>query len=299
MANRTEFSLWLEEALTGWILPVAALAAAGIAAGLYLMGWLSEEATAALGVVAVALGGATLVLRAALGRSGRGATVTLAAAVATALAVALPALPTVLPGKALFEGELGVDGDRIEVPAAASGKVRLLVSGKLRGSGEPSVSYVIGGTEPAVEGRLERVYRSVRVGRGGRGRVAEDHTADWYDAAIPAGTKALTLRRLSGQLGSKLAVSAYRPLLPAPWPWGLAVVALLLAALGEGWLGKKNAVAVPAGMALAFGLLVTANATPYAAVGPVVGAILLGAIAGSLVGWVAGAIARRILAPTP
>jgi hypothetical protein len=298
MADRpTEFSLWLEEALTGWIVPVAGLAAIALVGGLYALDVASEEATAGLAVAAVALGTALFIVKSALAGHGVPRLLALAAAAATALAVLLPALPTVWPSRTIFEGELAAVGDRIPLPPEAAGKVRLLVAGRLREAGEPSASYVLGGAEPAVEGRLERTYRQVRVGRGGRARVASDHTADWYDATIPAGAPELTLRRLSGQLGGKLLVSGHRPLLPAPWPWVLSLLALALAALAEARLGRKNAVAVPAGMALTFGLLVTANATPYTAVGPVLGAVALGAIVGSLGGWIAGIVARRLIHP--
>lgn len=300
MAQRpTEFSLWLEEALTGWILPVALLAAVAVVAGLYLLGIATEELTAALAVAAVALGSALLVARPGLTRTGADRTLTVAAAVATALVVLLTAVPTVYPNRALFEGELSAEGDHIPLPPDAVGQIRLLVVGHLRKEGQGAATYVLGGAKRPVEGKLERLYRSVRVGRSGRARVEADHTADWYDATIPKGATALTLRRLSGELGGPLLVSGHRPLLPAPWPWVLSGLTLALAAVAEARLAKKNMVAVPAGMALAFGLLVTANATPYAAVGPVLGALALGAAGGSLAGWAAGAIARRLLAAKP
>jgi hypothetical protein len=80
-------------------------------------------------------------------------------------------------------------------------------------------------------------------------------------------------------------------------PWWLALVALALAAVAEARLALPSAVAVPAGMALAFGLLVTYNATPSAAIGPAVGGIVLGALVGSLAGWFAGALGRRLVKP--
>ncbi len=297
MAQRpTEFTLWLEEALTSWILPVALLAAVAVVAGLYLLGVATEEQTAALAVAAVALGSAFLVARPGLSRTGADRTLAVAAAAATALVVLLSALPTVYPGRPLFEGQLSAEGDQLPLPPGAAGRIRLLVVGHLRKEGQGTASYVLGGAARPVEGKLERLYRSVRVGRSGRARVEADHTADWYDATIPEGATALTLRRVTGEMGGPLQVYGHRPLLPYPWPWVLSGLTLALAALAEARLAKKNMVAVPSGMALAFGLLVTANATPYAAVGPVMGALALGAAGGSLAGWAAGAIARRLLA---
>lgn len=290
--------LWLESALGGSTLPVGVVAVLAAAGGLYVLGLLDEEHTAAVGVGAMALWAALFMLRQALGRAGPGRALGLASAAATLLAVALPAIPTVWPGKPVFEGELGLEGDSLAVPPPAAGRVRILVAGRLAEGGEPSASYVIEGVEPPIQGRLERVFRQVRVGRGGRARVAADHTADWFDGAIRSGS-ALTLRRVSGRLGGRLLVTGYRPLAPAPWPWALAGGALLLAAAADARLGKGSGLAVPAGMALAFGLLVTENATPFSAVGPVMGAAVLGAIAGSLAGWVAAALARRLLPGAP
>jgi len=298
MADRpSPLALQLDELLTGTKPLLATLALLVVAGGLYFLGILGEEGTAAAGVVAVALAGASLMLRGAPVAAPLARGLAVAAALAMLAAVLLSALPTVAPGRPLVEGELGQPGDKLALPAGAHGRLRLLVSGKLPERGETSVVYAIAGPLPEVEGRLERVYRQVRVGRGGRGRAATDHTADWYDAVVPAGAAELTLRKVNGQLGSRLHLGVYQPLVPAPYPWVLSVLALLLAAAAEARLGRRNGVAVPAGMALAFGLLVTFNATPTAAVGQVGGGVILGAIAGSLAGWLAGLVARRLLLP--
>jgi hypothetical protein len=296
MAERKpDLIFWLEDVLGGRTLPVGAIAVVAAAGGLYLLGLLDEEHTAAIAVAVVALWVGLYLVHRAVGGTGAGRVLGLAAAAATLLAVALPAIPTVWPGKAVFEGQLGAEGDRLPLPPEAVGRIRLLVAGRLGEGGEPSASYVIEGVEPPVHGKLERVYRQVRVGRSGRARVAADHTADWFDGVVRPGTTALTLQRVSGRLGGPLLVSGHRPLVPAPWPWALAGGALLLAAVAEAQLGRGSGLAVPAGMALAFGLLVTDNATPFAAVGPVLGGAVLGAIVGSLAGWIAGVLARRLL----
>ncbi|HET9594447.1 MAG TPA: hypothetical protein VFP65_02650 [Anaeromyxobacteraceae bacterium] len=296
----TPFTVWLEDALSGWILPVAALAALALVGGLYLGGFVGEEAVATLTVVVVGIGAALYLGRAALDASrdrlGRG--LALAGALVTAVAVLLPGLRTVRPGEPLFAGDLGQIDDRIPVPAGVDGAVRLLVSGKLADRGEPSVSFTISGTREPVEGRLERTFSTARVGRSGRARVAHDHTADYYPAALPPGAQALRLERVQGDLGSRLRVEVFREPIPlAGGPWILAAVALVLACAAEARLGMKNDVSVWTGMALAFGLLVTYNATPAAAVGPAVGGVILGAITGSIIGWLGSILARKLVSP--
>ena len=298
----SSFSLWLDEALSGWIIPVAALAAVASVGGLYLTGLASEYATATLIVLAVGIGVALYLVRPALDPRRAPATRAVAAAAAalTLVATVLPALRTVNPGDPLLTGEAQSVGDTIPVPAGVSGPVRLLVFGRLAERGEPSVAFTLGGTQEPVEGRLERTYGYARVGRGGRARVAHDHTADFYPARIPGGTRALELRRLQGQLAGPLHVEAFREPIPlAGGPWVLAGLALLAASFADARLGLRNNLAVAAGMAVAFGLLVTYNATPAAAVGPSVGGIILGALCGSLAGWIVGALVRRLVPPAP
>jgi len=304
MADRTPstFTLWLDEALSGWIVPVAALAAVAAVGALYLAGFASEETTATLVVLAVAIVGAVFLVRPALDarREPLARGLAVAAAVVTLAAMLLPALRTVRPGEPLFAGDVGQVDETIPVPPGAAGPVRLLVSGKLPDRGEPSVSFTIGGTKEPVEGRLERTYGYTRVGRGARARVAHDHTADYYAAELPAGASALKLERLSGQLGSRLAVAVFREPIPfAGGPWILAGLALLLACAADARMGQRNNLSVAAGMALAFALLVTYNATPAAAVGPAVGGVVLGALAGSLVGWIVGALVRQVVPAAP
>jgi len=294
------FSLWLDEALSGWILPVAGLAAVALVGLLYMTGVASEDATATVVVAAASLGVALFVVRPGLDRrrDAGSRAIVVAAAVATLVSTALPALRTVRPGEPAFTGDVGQVDDTIAIPEGFSGPVRLLVSGKLAERGEPSVTFTITGTKEPVDGKLERTFGYARVGRGGRARVAHDHTADFYPAQIPAGARELKLERLQGQLGSRLRVAVYpEPIPVAGGPWVLAAVALLLACLADARLGMKNNLAVAAGMALAFGLLVTYNATPAAAVGPAVGGVVLGALVGSLAGWIIGAIVRRLVPP--
>jgi hypothetical protein len=302
MADRapSNFSLWLDEALSGWILPVVGIALIAVVGLLYLAGVATEEVTASLVVAVVALGMAAYLARPALDARRDGGTRALAAAAAavTLVATAWPALRTVNPGAPIFSGDLGQVDDTLALPAGVAGPVRLLVSGKLAERGEPSLGFTITGTREPVEGKLERTFGYARVGRGGRARVARDHTADFYDAYIPAGTTALKLDRVTGQLGSRLFVSGYRDPLPLPWgPWVAAAAAVVLAGVAEARLGRKSDLSVAAGMAVAFGLLVTFNATPAAAVGPAVGGVVLGALTGALGGWMVGILARQLVPP--
>lgn len=297
-ASPSSSSRWLDEALSGWILPVTALAAVLVVGALYAAGLAGEEAVATAVVLAVGVGVGLYLLRPALQPQREPATRALVAAAAalTGVAVALPALATVYPGAPLAAGQLAQVHETLALPADAHGEVRLLVSGRLADRGEPAVDFVLTGPREPVEGRLQRTFSYARVGRGGRARVAHDHTADYYPATLPPGARAIELDRLQGQLGGALTVQVYREPIPVRGgPWILAALAVLAASVAEARLGKKSDLAVAAGMGVAFGLLVTYNATPAAAMGPALGGVLLGAICGSLVGWIAGAVVRRFV----
>ncbi len=292
-------SFWLEEALAGWILPVVALAAIVVTGILYLTGIASEAVTGAFVAVVAPVGVAVFMLRPALEAvRDRGARILVAAAAGlTLVASAVPALQAIVPGSPLFRGDVGAEGDTVAVPQGLDGHVRMLVNGKLREGGEPSVAFTFAGTERPIEGKLERTYGYARVGRSGRARVQHDHTSDWFEGVIPSGTPALRVDRLQGQLGGRMQVAVYRDWLPGWAMWAVAAAALLLAAAADARLAMRGNAAVAAGMALAFGLLVASNATPGSAVGPAVGGIVLGAMLGALAGAIAGWIVRKAVPP--
>ncbi len=258
------------------------------------------ELLATLIVVAVALGVGAYLIRAALddGREPATRAVVAAAAVVAVVATALPALRTVHPGEPAFAGDVERADDAIPVPTGFSGPVRLLVSGKLAPGGEPVVTFTIGGTRTPVDGKLERTFGYARVARSGRPRVASDHDTDFFPAYVSPGSQALRLERIRGQLVSPLRVAVYREPIPiSGGPWILAGLALLLAAIADARLGTRHNLSVASGMAVAFGLLVTYNATPASAIGPAAGGLVLGAIVGSIAGWIAAAVVRRLVPP--
>ena len=291
----SELALWLEDALKSWVVQVAALGVVAAVAALYLLGRLSEPVTGAFVAVAAPLLGAGLAARPALsaGRNVPGRALAAVAAAAAFLLAAGPSLATIVPGEALFGGELMAQGAALPIPPGVSGRVRVLVSGHL--GADPEVSFRVTGTEPALDGRLERSWSTARVGRGGRARVAHDHLADWYEATIPPGTTALRLERLQGKPGAPLALAVHREWAPRWLLLAAMGLALAAAVAADARLGSRNDVAVPVAMMLAFGLLVDNNATPLSAVGPAMGGVLLGAMLGALAGALASFVGRRLL----
>jgi epoxyqueuosine reductase len=293
----SSLSLWLEEALPGWLLPVLAIAAIAGVAGLYWTERLTEAMTGAVIVVAGALAASAFVLRPALdaAHDGRLRALAWGATAMCLLVSAVPAMRTMLPGDPLVDGTLGIEGETIPIPAGTDGSVRVLVNGKLKEGGEATVSFVITGTEQPVEGKLERTFSTTRIGRSGRARVSHDRNTDFLEARIPVGTKELRLDKLQGQLGARMQVLVYRELVPRWGVFALSVLALLLVAFADARLGLRGNAVIAGGIGLAFGMLVYTNATPSTAVGPAIGGLILGAAAGALAGSLAGWLVRKFV----
>jgi hypothetical protein len=288
-------SLWLEEALAGWILPVSGLVLAGAAWGLYQAGLLPEAPTG--GALAVLMGVvvALLMVRPALSPEVNAVTrgLVLGTAAAAAAFCIGASLGAVLPGVPLARGDLAQVGDVLPLPAGTDGRVRLLVHSPLPPGGTPQVVFRLAGGAAPIDGQVERTVSYARVGRGSRAAVTHDLNETWVTGTLAHDAAGLRLEKLSGQAAGPLQVSVYQQVVPGPMLWLLALAILIAAAAGESRLGAGSTAPL-AGMALAYGLLVAFNATPSAAVGTSLGAILLGGLGGALAGGVAAALARLI-----
>jgi hypothetical protein len=120
--------------------------------------------------------------------------------------------------------------------------------------------------------------------------VAHDHNQVWVHGSVGAGATALTLDRLDGPISGPLLISVYGDWISPPMLWLLSLALLILAAIWEVRLGGGSFAAL-AGMALAYGLLVHGNATPDAAIGTSLGALMLGALVGALAGGLLAKVA--------
>lgn len=293
----TSMSRWLEAALSGIGLPMMALVVLAATGGMYLVGVASEGAAAAVIVVIVSVTGAAAALRPGLADRveplSRGLAV--AGAVGTLVVAGLPALSTVRPGRALVEGDLAARGDALSLPHGIPARARLLVHASIPPAGPTAVPFVLGGPNPPVHGRLERTGSYARVGPRGRAATPYDHSSEFLAARL-AGVPELVLERLEGETAGPLHVSVHRDPLPGAAHGALALAVLAVVAVAQARL-RAGSGAICAGTALGFGLLVTERATPDAAVGPTLAAVLVGGLAGAVAGALAGWLARRWVPP--
>lgn len=286
----------LEELLSSRALPVAAFGALAVAAALFLTGLIPEGSAAALLALLVATGLTLSMVRPALAGSVDPTTrrVAVLIALAAGLLCAASAVTSVAPGAPVVQGEVNRAGDRVELPAGAlgpAGRLRLLVHAPLPPGGTPVVEFRFTGGAAPLSGQVERTVSYSRVGRGSRAAVAHDHNEVWVHGAQGAGATALTLDRIDGPIAGPLVVSVYGEWISPLVLWLASLAVLALAAIWEARLRGSHFAAL-AGMALAYGLLVHGNATPEAAIGTSIGAILLGALGGALAGGLLALLAR-------
>jgi hypothetical protein len=287
---------WTDEILQGRAVPAVLLVGAAVAAALYLAGLLAEGPAAALLAVLVAAALVVFMARPALAATVDPLTrgVAILIALAAGLLCALPAISSVLPGPPAAQGEVSRAGDRLELPAGALGpwgRLRLLVHAPLPPGGTPVVDFRFTAGADPLAGQVERTVSYSRVGRGSRAAVAHDRNETWVHGALGPGAPALVLERIDGEVAGPLQVSVHEEWMSPLALWLVSLLVLAVAAVWETRLRRSHLTAL-AGMALAYGLLVHGNATPHAAVGTSVGAILLGALGGALAGGLLAMLAR-------
>lgn len=283
------------EALRGWGLAAGGMLVAALLALAYFFGLLGERAVASLVAAAFVLLLAGIAVHAGFespnGRLRAGAIVF---GLGCLLVAALPASIVLLPGRPVATGVLRAPGDSLKVPEP--GEYRLLASAPLK-RGEPGrLEYRLAAGERELEGALE-LLRSLRRGRrGGASPVVEDHSARAHDLRLEHAATRVTLKALDGKSSaSGLTLRVYRRL-PAVFSWAAMALLLGLGLVLEGKLAARGGVVMPGAAAAAFGLAMGA-ANPLPAVGPVLGAAILGAGTGVVAGSVLRVVARRLFAP--
>ena len=293
----SSLSLWMEESLPGWLLPVVLIAVVVGGGAMYIFDIIPERFTALVLAAGVAIGGAGYVARdlssASRNPVGRMASVALGLVIFGLTLV--PAVVTIAPGEPVTTGAVKAEGDKIHLPPGVDGRVRLLVHGRLGGAGEATVSFDLQAGDTTIPGKLERTQSTMRAGRRGYSTVSHEHNSDFLSAVIPTGATELTQARLEGNLASDLEIQVYPDRWPVLLDTILALVALAIVAALAARQNVKSSAAAIAGLALGFGLLVEILATPDVAVRAQIGALILSAIGGSVVGTLFNSLAKRFI----
>jgi hypothetical protein len=284
--------LWLEEALPGWILPVAGIAVVLTIVLLYAAEMLSERATGVVVATAFAGGiGYAHLVPAAQNVTLRGARLIVILGSLLAAGISVYAFrQAAFPGDPVATGKLTPEQKVLVLPRP--GSFRLLVSGHLAGTGEAKGDYelrISGGTEIRDSLHRSLAHRSFRRGAGVT--VVQEHTQNVHTikAAAPA---QIELGRLGAEFKGELNVQVFSTL--PRWLFvALIVLTVLVTTISDGLAAAKGRCALAGGAAAAFTVML-GTVTPNNLAGPTVGAVLIGVIVGALWSTIGSRLARAL-----
>jgi hypothetical protein len=282
-----------------WVPPAVALALIGGIALAYFFGVLGDAQVAMVASLTFAGVLAAVAIKAGFeSQSGAFRAATLLCGALLVFAVGYSSAAVLLPGSPDAIGVLREAGATMTVPSP--GSYRLQVSASLAAGGEPRIEYRIDGGQAQVAGTIERTYSFARARRGPATRVAQDHDMASHALAVAGEPPTIRLESLRGE-GAKggLTVRAFKVLPPAAL-WSLIGLMIVLATFLEGRLRRSQSMVVASAVASAVFVSMVEWATPHSAIGPVLGAALLGAGGGVIGGSILGAVGRRLFAaPAP
>ena len=192
------------------------------------------------------------------------------------------AAQSIYPGKPAWVGHVQKDGDVVALPGTIQGPVRLLVHGNPAGDGAENVSIHLAAGSEDIHAEIGRSISSRRLGSRGRGKVVTAHNSAFVSANIARGVRELHLVTINGALSGPLQIEIFAE----PIAFNLLIAtacALLLLAIALAAIGDANTRASGAtGMALVYGLMVHADATPDTSVRAEVGALFVALFVGYL-----------------
>jgi hypothetical protein len=213
-----------------------------------------------------------------------------------------PVALTIFPGTPVATGVLTEVGSTVQVPDTLKGAVRVLVHGGLNTAGAAAVEFSLGGFTSSLEGKLQRTVTTQRVGRRGSAQEAHERNSEFLDGRLAAGHQGVKLESVEGPLAGGLSLQVFSDRFPLWLDLLLsAVVLALLAVLGV-WLHVGSDVVVTGGLALAFGAVAHEFVTPDSIIRPMIGAVIVAAVAGGAAGGIFAWAARKALpatAPAP
>ena len=205
--------------------------------------------------------------------------------VATYLTSSAAALASIVPGVKLGQATLATQGDELVVEFAGGGRARIAVSGAMPHGRPGHVAYELRAGDERILGVIERTTAHIRIAHTEQHRRVE-HGADIYRVTLPPGQTRIVLVHLGGELVDGLRVAVFDPIVPMWVPASSAVLQFFVVSWVLATGRAAASVATSAGGCVAFGLAMSALATPHSsfrgAVLALVYAVPLGMAAGVL-----------------
>lgn len=197
----------------------------------------------------------------------------------------------IVPGLELGQAMLATPGDEFVVATPKGGTTKIVVSGAMPRERPREVTYELRAGSEQMVGAITCATNHIRIGEVAELHRRTEHGAHVYTVMLPSGRTRNALVHLGGELVDGLRVAVFDPIVPAWVPASLAIVAFIAVA----WLlalGRAAAsVAMAAGVCVAFGLAMSAIATPYR---PFRGSVL-GLVAAVPLGMVGGVLGLAVV----
>ena len=304
--------IWFEEAWEGWLKSVGSILLLAAAFALYKFDLVGEGLSGAALVLAVIGGslGSTALPAWPLVRTSTQKGLFVAVLAVAALATGYPAMRAAVPARALGTAKLTTAQSTVTVHTGSDGPYELAVGGSFKqATGEAEVTYTIralgaNSTSDEVSGSLSRSQVRVRTSRrGGTTTTTQERTENAHRLAkVRGGDITFSSEGIDEQLADGLLLDV-RPGGLNPILFIILGALALLGALGldarlTDQKGKiKSYLAVGVGICFVFALRFPEIATPHSLVRPAIDALLVGAAAGGLGGWMLGALGRVFFGP--
>lgn len=173
------------------------------------------------------------------------------------------AVAAIVPGFELGHAMLATPGDELIVALPEGGTTRIAVFGEMPRERPGHVTYELRAGGERIVGAIERTTAHIPIGETVVRHRRTEHGAHVYAVTLPSGRTRIALVHLGGELVDGLRVAVFDPIVPTWVPASLAVLAFIavtwLLALGR----AAASVAMAAGVCVAFGLAMSAIATPH------------------------------------
>jgi hypothetical protein len=312
--SASRFQLWFEEAWEGWLKSVGVIVLCAIGYLVYKFDLISEGRAGLIAVVGVVGGGILMATGLAWPRAKEKSPGFRAGflfmCVLWAAGAGYPSLRAAMPPAPYAEATLTPQALSAKMKTPSNGPYELLVSGQLKpGGGEVEVGYSIkaegGGGSDEVSGDITRKTVSVRVGRrGGTQQSIKEVNEQAHRLSNVKGNEVTVTadsvddQQLQGGLIVELRAAGLEPIIF----WVLGGIAFLMALFFDAKLTdpkqkEKTFLAVAIAITMVFAVRFPMVTTPHSLVRPAVDALILGALAGGVGGWILTLIARAMWAP--
>jgi hypothetical protein len=206
-----------------------------------------------------------------------------------------PIYAATLPGTPVAEAHNIGETGAIPLPDGFGGPARVFVSGTPAGDAAAEARINLSAGDKRESVLLTRRFDSQRVGRNGRTTVERDVYALVASLSVPSDVKQIGVNITGSPLNANgLTARVYRDLCPTPVLIAADAITLLVFIIMAIRGGDRRIIAA-GGALVGFGVAASEVLEPGAVVRPLIGAVLIGGVAGAFAAGFVGSLAARVM----